>query len=386
MEKAKVEKEIWEVKVQKSIEIFSVIQNDIHNSILNMNDKISNIELKTKELTKALETINSTGDINVSLFSPYENVQRKQEVSNIKNELLEIQRELPVLNSQLTNLCKKQDEYQVVSDCLHYLKSVLDNQQDIEEDINGNTDNMEINVNNLYESNSNYIGVKILETQELERQRIARDLHDSTIQNLTNLMYKTELCIKLLDMDTIRVRLELATLINQIRCTINDMRDIIYDLRPMSIQDLGLVPAIERFAKKCMEQNHIQVTVSSTEKIPCILSIINLTLYRIIQEACNNIVKYANASICSITLNRNDKEIKLVIEDNGVGMQLEEIENKEASDSSGFGLSIMRERALLLSGSFEIESTKGKGTKITVIIPYREQEEECNGTDKNCNS
>lgn len=380
MENAKIEKEIWEVKVQKAIKIFSIIQDGINSSIVSMNDKINNMELRIKELSKALETINSTIDINVSLFSPYENVQKKHEESILKKELFEIQKELPDVNGQLRDLLKKQEEYQTVYECLNYFNDVLIQQAATKEENCNESNKMEIKGKrdecNLDEINSKCIGVEILETQELERQRIARDLHDSTIQNLTNLMYKTELCLKLIDMDTIRVRLELATLISQIRCTINDMREIIYDLKPMVIQDLGLVPAIEVFAKKYMEQNHIQVIINSTKENPNILPVINLTIYRIVQEACNNIVKYANASICEINLTYNDKELQLVVEDNGDGMLLDELEKKGSCYNSGFGLSFMKERTLLLSGNFEIESTKGKGTKITVIIPYRKQEEE----------
>ncbi len=374
MEKDKTEREIWEVKVKKAIEIFSVVQNEVHNSIISLIEEINHLELRMNELLKSLEVINSSVDANVSLFSPYENKKNKQEELSFKKELLDIQNDLPIVKERLRNLQSKQDEYKLVNECLSYLSNILMYQANIEKR-SGQTKILEENVNKFCDNYSMYYGIKILETQELERQRIARDLHDSTIQNLTNLMYKTELCIKLIDMDTIRARLELATLINQIHSIINDMREIIYDLRPMAIQDLGLVPAIERFAKKYMEQNHIQVIVNSTKENPKILPVINLTLYRIVQEACNNIVKYADANICTISVTYNERELKLVVEDNGVGILLDEREG-DCINNSGFGLSIMRERALLLSGSFDIESTKDKGTKITVIIPYREQEEE----------
>lgn len=216
-------------------------------------------------------------------------------------------------------------------------------------------------------------GISILEAQEMERKRIARDLHDSTVQSLTNIVHKTEYCSKMIDKDAVQVKFELISMMENIRNCIDDMRRIIYDLRPMSIDDLGLVPTIQRF----VEQNkaeyedvkfNIQVTSKSAEvDLP---SVVTLTIFRIIQEACNNIFKYSRAKNVTIAVSYLEEKIEVSVQDDGIGFDKSSIGKGEKSTSSGFGLSIMQERVQLLSGSFSIESQLGKGTKVSIGIPY----------------
>lgn len=358
---------VWGIKVKEAIESFSIIQHGIENSIACISDKIDSLDLQVIELTRTLELINQTSDINLSLFSPYENSQKISESKRLQTELLRIKQDLPNLQQEFASLQTKKDKYGLIRECLDYLQIMI-SQDPLE--VRGKDSSKEINGNNSVDITEN--GVKILETQELERQRIARDLHDSTIQNLTNLVHKTELCLKLFDVDMIRAKLELASMIESVRFIINNMREIIYNLRPMAIQDLGLLASIELFVKDYMRQTQIQVQLICEGEKHNIHQVINISIYRIIQEACNNIAKYANASICKITLNFLTSHIELTIEDNGKGIEENDRESND-SENCGFGLSIMRERALLLSGSLKIETAKGKGTKIIVTIPYREQ-------------
>jgi two-component system sensor histidine kinase DegS len=358
--------------VKQAIEIFSIMKKELGNSLTFIIDKVDNMELQVIELTKAIETTNGSSDINLSLFSPYENKQKLSEVKKLEAKLRTVNENLPKLLQELSSIQEKDRKSNLIRECLEYMKTI------VEEDLLNtkseeptNTTEVAKYGNDVFDVNFDNSGLKILETQELERQRIARDLHDSTIQNLTNLMHKTELCLKLFDIDTIRARLEMAAMIESVRFIINSMRDIIYNLRPMSIQDLGLVPTIESFVKNFKQRNHFQVLLTCQEEKYNLLPVINLSLYRIVQEACNNIEKYAQATVCKITLNYEKNYVKLVIEDNGKGIE----EKKKVSgdnENCGFGLSIMRERVSLLSGDLSIESKKGKGTKIKVTIPYRE--------------
>jgi two-component system, NarL family, sensor histidine kinase DegS len=220
--------------------------------------------------------------------------------------------------------------------------------------------------------NEDVNGLKLLEIQEIERKRIARELHDTTVQNLTNLVHKTELCTKFVDLDPIRAKLELQTMISTIKTTINDMRNIIYDLRPMSLEDLGLVITVKRYIKQFIDSTKIKVVLNVEDEKPINSDIIDLTLFRIIQEACNNVLKHAQATVINIDLKYNENSIELVIEDNGCGFD-QQI-NKEEQDGlndplSGFGLSMMKERVGLLSGKLEITSIIDKGSRICVCVP-----------------
>jgi len=221
-------------------------------------------------------------------------------------------------------------------------------------------------------------GLKVIEAQEIERQRIARDMHDGPAQSLSNLIIKTELCIRLLDIDIDRTKLELQTLKMYIRGTIDETRRMIYNLRPMSIDDLGLIPTLERLIEKMSEDMGftIEFNVMECDDYPMdeIDPVINLTLYRITQEALNNVSKYSKATRVSVDLTYEDSGIELEITDNGIGFEVGDMKLR-LEDNKGFGMSMMRERANLLSSVFKIVSKVGKGTSIHIRVPLISKEE-----------
>lgn len=224
-------------------------------------------------------------------------------------------------------------------------------------------------MNSLNDNMKGEIGHKLLEAQEKERQRMAVDLHDSTVQNLTSLFHKVELCFKLIDIDTVRAKLELTSMSNTIKLIIDEMRDIIFNLKPMSLSDLGLILTIERFINQTKKNYDIKIKFLYNKENMNVLPIINTTLYRIIVEACSNVIKHAKASLLEINIEYSLDSIVASISDNGIGFNIEEYKAKNKIQLSNFGLSIMQERASLLSGTMKIESCKGKGTKVIVAVP-----------------
>ena len=195
--------------------------------------------------------------------------------------------------------------------------------------------------------------IKFLETQEMDRNRISRDLHDSTVQSLTSLGHK----------------LELQSMLDLNKEIINDMREIIYDLRPMSLNNIGLISTIEAYCLHLRRYNNLDVVLKVEGEEKKLTSIVSVTLYRIIQEACNNAVRHSKAKNISIRIAYLNQNIELDIEDNGIGFHIEDEKKNSLDELHGFGLSTMRERARLLSGSFSIESKPGAGTKVKVIVP-----------------
>lgn len=221
-------------------------------------------------------------------------------------------------------------------------------------------------------------GLKVIEAQELERKRIARDMHDGPAQSMTNLVIKTELCIKLLDKDIDRTKLELQTLKSHIRSTIDETRRMIYNLRPMSIDDLGLAPTLNRLVEKMSEELGFLVNYNVVDNGEYDQSeidpIINLTLYRITQEALNNVRKYSEATNVSVELIFDPHTIVLDVTDNGIGFEVGDMK-LNLEDNRGFGMSMMKERANLLNSELQIVSEKGKGTTIHIRVPLIEKEE-----------
>lgn len=218
------------------------------------------------------------------------------------------------------------------------------------------------------------VKIQILRSQEFERKRIARDLHDTVIQNLTGLIHKTEIALKVIDTDSVRAKLEIFSISNNIKEVINEMRNIIYGLRPMAFDDIGIDVIIERELLR-FKENGIKVNYSVDGESRYIEQTILLTILRIIQEACSNAIKHSKATKININLTFNEEVIELIIEDNGIGFEAKDSSEIDIDTKSGFGLSMMRERVYLLSGNISIDSKEDKGTKIRVIVPSAFREE-----------
>ena len=235
------------------------------------------------------------------------------------------------------------------------------------------------NVLNILNQQKSQIDMRlnILEIQEQDRQRIARDLHDSTVQNLTSLIHKCELSAKFVDTDPVRTRLELLTISSTLKSVINEIREIIFNLKPMSLDDLGLILTIERFINQLMNHHDIDIKLTYNEERNDILPVINLSIFRVIQEACNNAIKHANAKCIEIDIQYGESNVNITIKDDGKGFDTKEIKDRITRDYTGCGLSIMKERVYLLSGTLDIQSTINKGTIINISVPYS-----CKGEDQ----
>lgn len=204
----------------------------------------------------------------------------------------------------------------------------------------------------------------VLNVQEEDRQRIARDLHDTSLQNLAHLVHKIELSSLYIDKDVVKAKLELSVVSKILKETIDEIRNIIFDLRPMTFDDLGFKAALERLLSDINENKQYIIT-SEIDDVSCENNLILVSIYRIVQEGLNNIVKHAEASEISFIC-RNDNHICIIdIKDNGKGFCMSnDIEEKH------FGLSLMKERTRLLNGKIDICSIIGKGTTIHFEIPF----------------
>ncbi|WP_432408846.1 sensor histidine kinase [Wukongibacter sp. M2B1] len=219
-----------------------------------------------------------------------------------------------------------------------------------------------------------FMGIKIIKAQELERQRVSREIHDGPAQTMANVVLKAELCDRLIDIDKQRAKTELQLLKEIVRDSLKDIRKIIYDLMPMSLDDLGLIPTIQRLVLNFEKETEASVDFVVNENNEIKESILLLTIFRITQEALNNIKKHAKARRVSIRLDIGSENIYIRIIDDGIGFNVEEKVNS-VDDKNGFGLYSIKERVDLLKGKINIESQKGEGTQIKVTIPVCKEEE-----------
>lgn len=216
--------------------------------------------------------------------------------------------------------------------------------------------------------NKRMLAIRIIRAQEDERQRIAREIHDGPAQSMSNVVLKAEICEKLACVNIGKAMSELQNLKGIVRDCLKEVRRIIYDLRPMSIDDLGLEPTLQKYIENFSRENCLKVKLIVRGNINRIEdNHIVLAIFRIVQESLNNIRKHADASYVLIQIECNDNIVTLRIKDDGKGFDIAALNNRERN--SGFGLLGMKERVELLDGSFSVESVIGSGTTIRVQLP-----------------
>lgn len=204
----------------------------------------------------------------------------------------------------------------------------------------------------------------VLDIQEKERQRIARDLHDTSLQNLAHLVHKIELSSMFIDQDPLRAKLELAAVNKNLKTVINDIRGTVFDLRPMTFDDLGICEAFNRLLLKLKESNAIDF-VTDIQEIDYHNNLVLVTMFRVVQECCNNAIKHSGCNRIILNIHQEENNCHIYIEDNGSGFN---IEDRNIDHEKHFGLHIIRERVELLGGNISFDSNS-EGTRITIVIP-----------------
>lgn len=202
---------------------------------------------------------------------------------------------------------------------------------------------------------------RAVDSQELERRRLARELHDGTGQALTSVLLGLKRVEERTDDEAAQAAL--AEVRKLVVGTLHDVRRLAVELRPRALDDFGLVPALERLIDSFQEQTGIRVDLEATLKSERLPAEMETALYRIVQESLTNVVKHARANRVSILITRKEGAVKAVVEDDGVGLA------PGAIDGEGVGIVGMRERAALLDGKVQVESSRGGGTTVAVEVP-----------------
>jgi signal transduction histidine kinase len=203
---------------------------------------------------------------------------------------------------------------------------------------------------------------RVVEAQELERRRLARELHDETGQALTSILLGLKGVEERLDPES---RAPVAELRELVVSTLQDVRRLAVELRPSALDDFGLVAALERLTSTFAEQSRIAVDFQSALADERLSGEIETALYRIAQESLTNVVKHAQAAHVTVVLARKDRAVKIVVEDDGRGF------DPTVPADDGYGLVGMRERLALLGGRLEVESGSERGTTVAAEVPVR---------------
>ncbi len=217
-----------------------------------------------------------------------------------------------------------------------------------------------------------YTSYDLINYVETERQRISGDIHDSIIQNLTALMYKIELIKKVMDTDHNRAKLELEAGNKIVKDCIGELRNIIFNLHPMSLDDLDTKSVFYDFIQKIKTSTNMIVDFKYKSDVEHVNNSIVVVLLRIIQELCNNSIKHSDGSRIDINVNISNNLITIVQSDDGIGYDYNLIDKpKTTTDNTGYGLVLLKEKVGLINGTISVNTKKEGGTeyKLTVPIP-----------------
>ncbi|HLR70130.1 MAG TPA: sensor histidine kinase [Pseudogracilibacillus sp.] len=211
-------------------------------------------------------------------------------------------------------------------------------------------------------------GLRIIEAQEEERQRLSREIHDGPAQLLANVLIRSDLAEKVHRQkgpeDSLK---EIKSLKEMIRAALQEVRRIIYDLRPMALDDLGLIPTLEKYLQSIEEFNP-QTVVRFVHIGPDqrLLPKYEVAIFRLIQESVQNALKHANAKEIQVKIETNETYVTVVVSDDGSGF------DPNLKKNNSFGLIGMKERVSILEGEINILSNNRKGTTILIKIPLME--------------
>ena len=209
---------------------------------------------------------------------------------------------------------------------------------------------------------------QLIQAQEDERRKLSRQIHDGPAQSLSNFILQAEIALRLFDSDQEKAREELSSLKAAAATTFSAVRDYIFDLRPMMLDDLGLVPTIRRYTEAFKDKTGLNLTLMVTSPERRLESHLEVLLFRAVQELLGNVREYAQATQVKVTIDMDESQVRATVEDNGRGFNPEGL---QAKDGEGRGLLALRDRVMQAGGSIEFDSDGARGSRIVVLVPTR---------------
>lgn len=359
-------------------EIIEIVEHS-RNECRKLEEELDEIKEKVDKLIKEVDLLEKQERkerLYLSTVSKNFNIYNEKDIKEAYDGANEIRMKLLLKREEEKNLRKMRSDKEIS------LKSAIEVYKKAEKIaksisvatgyLKGNLDEIMSTVGDLKKRQA--LGIKIIEVQEEERRKLARDIHDGPAQSMASILIKTELCEKLMDIDQEKAKHELRNLRTVTKRILKDTRKIIYDLRPMALDDLGLIPILEKYIRGFIKDTKIDVEF---KVIGCEKKLepgIEIAIFRIIQESLNNIAKHSRATFANITIEYLDTRLNLSIWDNGIGFDREKVNGSDKTITGGFGLMNINERIELLDGELQINTSPGRGTKLYIYVPLVKEE------------
>ena len=284
----------------------------------------------------------------------------RQDIKEIYNAAQEAQMRLFMMRGQVEQLQSRQENLKRYAESLHRILDVADVLTPVPDS------GAAVEGGESIGKHSSII--KIIDAQENERQSLANALHDGPAQSLTNLILQAEICERLFDNDPLRARSELTELKEAVTDTFRKVREFIFDLRPMMLDDLGLIPTLKKSVEDFEEKSGIacNLTISGGDiRLPPHAEVI---VFRVIQHLLKNVRSHAQATHVQVSFRIDDDRAVAVVEDDGSGFDVPEALTA-ARQRKTIGLSTMQGQVEMLGGEVNIDSSLGKGTRVEFWIP-----------------
>jgi two-component system sensor histidine kinase DegS len=333
------------------------------NETMDYQSELEETQRALREVTLMIEQ--SQGELgkitqrNTAITSHLQQAQKQgttfEELKMSYDSALDVQQRLFVMRGQLEKLQNDKDH-------LQKYKGVLE--KIVSGSVGGDAANASVAAAS---AKSQMAGIEmIVNAQEAERQRLSRQMHDGPAQALSNFILQTEIAMRLLDVDPAQAKEELGNLKTSAMGTFQRVRNFIFELRPMMLDDLGLVPTLRKYSDAFKEQSGLEVSVTVTGSERRLEPYLEVMIFRAVQELLGNASRHSQANLIKVQVDLGNDFIRVNVEDNGKGFAPETLK-----DSSSLGLKIIRERAEMLGGNFEIDSAAGSGSRISFTVPSK---------------
>lgn len=372
-------------------EISKRIVNSIESSKDQIHDIVENIRNDVEQHRKTLKEIKAQLNKTISDVDTYEQQNRtaKQKLYEVSGNMkryteadikdayekaFDIMIQLNNLRNMEKNLREQRDQIELsLMKALKNIESAEKVMTQINVVISYLKGDILATIEGMDKNSEFLIGIKILEAQEDERKRISREIHDGPAQSIANIVMQADICEQMLKKDIDKGMLELQALKDSVRSALLDIRGIIFDLRPMILDDLGLTKTIETICNKFTETTRLPIEKKLKNEPKNIDPIIQVATMRIIQEILNNIKKHAKAKKVTVSLDFGTKYAFVMVSDDGVGFDVDAVMARIKDKSESYGLIGLMDRVKQLQGTITINSKLGLGTAFSVKLPINKE-------------